>query len=1344
MKLISMHVDNFGGLRSYDYDFSEGLNVILQDNGWGKTTMAAFLKAMLYGFDSKRSKDITENERKKYYPWQGGSYGGTLDFEAEKNNYRIYRTFGLTSKGDSVRVVNLDKNITARIDPTKIGETLFKLDANAFQRSVFINQNGLSMDNAASSIHTRLNSIVSQANDVAAFDGAITALTQQVKIYEKTGSRGLIADINRQIEELQRQRVKAEKDIAEQDEARKRVLQIDQTIADINKQLVEKKKKLDEISGANKRQEANNKVIADLDKQIADLKQQLADLQNDLGGVIPTDTIINQVKKNKQVIANSDYQIRQLDEQIEKISEDYNKINIKYNGKLPTQAQLDELQNAYGKIAGATSASVEVKNTNDKLPLGYTLIKKAMDEDPEYVNLLQISMNNQDTLKKLIKNLETLEAEIYSEEKSWKDKKKRYESLKAEVNEAQKDIDNDEKYKTANLEGTISKLEKLQSLQQSVNIRQEELKKVKLTDYQQQLLVDAPKQLPTTIECNEIVSKVRDICDKQNYIKVLSSQLEGEKIKLESIKSSLDQISSVVKIDIKTVEKPSGSSGPSLIFAGFLVMIAAIALAVLVKPILALTAIIGVILIVLGTNANKKHKKQLEAYQSYQSALEKNRPMKTRQDELTKQVSDTQNSCVYHQQTIDDVNKTISAEKEKVYSWLEKWEIGNVELSESSFRIITDSFSNIQRFRNQDEEYKQKKKYVEEKSQTILTEFNAIKEIYPEIAKCSVSEALGQLRTIEFNCKIKDTKAKTALDNYIKFIKEEKLSEEEFAQETSPVAAKLKKNKAKTLGDLQLGLNLANEMLSPLELSVSTNDVDNVYRKAERMIDDYYQCVDKQKELDDRLKQKQAVIDDLQEKLQEKCSILQGCYSELSFTDRLANVRKDIDSFNKAKDNIEKLENDKKGLKDNSSKATLYIEGFIAIHGKFKPSSSDVLSEIINKTEMNSVLQVRQKEVEKQKANVLKTKSSEGIALDAKEEGLCYQIAEIEKKKETLLIENTQKNDLIRQADQSLEKYPDIIREIQQLYDQKQKAINKVAMLNKTIQLIKTAKENLADRYLSKVEDTFNNYMQVWLGNDSIRGILDINFNVRIEENDAIHVAEGYSTGYCDLIDFCMRLALVDTLFVKEQPFLILDDPFVNLDEEHLQKALELLNVMSADKQIIYFICHPIRGVEVDADSISKQEFAQLTKKTRKAISERKNICIVNSKTSKKLPKDMYKVVNNGIRLPIRIVNSNYVITNNIFSLNFAVENASYIKQATYELFFIDSIGHILNERKILEINDGKLSNDKIQFCLNSRDDSGNQYELMIKNSAQEDYEVLERIPFKASLSFVGTDSFDF
>ena len=34
-----------------------------------------------------------------------------------------------------------------------------------------------------------------------------------------------------------------------------------------------------------------------------------------------------------------------------------------------------------------------------------------------------------------------------------------------------------------------------------------------------------------------------------------------------------------------------------------------------------------------------------------------------------------------------------------------------------------------------------------------------------------------------------------------------------------------------------------------------------------------------------------------------------------------------------------------------------------------------------------------------------------------------------------------------------------------------------------------------------------------------------------------------------------MRLALVDTLFESEQPFLILDDPFVNLDVERLRQC---------------------------------------------------------------------------------------------------------------------------------------------------------------------------------------------
>ena len=62
-------------------------------------------------------------------------------------------------------------------------------------------------------------------------------------------------------------------------------------------------------------------------------------------------------------------------------------------------------------------------------------------------------------------------------------------------------------------------------------------------------------------------------------------------------------------------------------------------------------------------------------------------------------------------------------------------------------------------------------------------------------------------------------------------------------------------------------------------------------------------------------------------------------------------------------------------------------------------------------------------------------------------------------------MEYTQKSDFIRQADQSLEQYPDVVAQLRQLYDQKQKAQNTVIILKRTVHLITRAKENLAKRY---------------------------------------------------------------------------------------------------------------------------------------------------------------------------------------------------------------------------------------------------------------------------------------
>ena len=121
----------------------------------------------------------------------------------------------------------------------------------------------------------------------------------------------------------------------------------------------------------------------------------------------------------------------------------------------------------------------------------------------------------------------------------------------------------------------------------------------------------------------------------------------------------------------------------------------------------------------------------------------------------------------------------------------------------------------------------------------------------------------------------------------------------------------------------------------------------------------------------------------------------------------------------------------------------------------------------------------------------------------------------------------------------------------------------------------------------------------------------------------------------------------------------------------------------------------------------------------------------------------MYKVVE-GKELVIKPAKPDYTITNNIFSMNFVLKDAVIIRNHSYELFFIDANGHVLNDRQLIEIKDGKLSTERVRFCLNTRDDSGDQYELMIREIGQEDYEVIARIPFRAKLAFAGTFSFDF
>ena len=88
---------------------------------------------------------------------------------------------------------------------------------------------------------------------------------------------------------------------------------------------------------------------------------------------------------------------------------------------------------------------------------------------------------------------------------------------------------------------------------------------------------------------------------------------------------------------------------------------------------------------------------------------------------------------------------------------------------------------------------------------------------------------------------------------------------------------------------------------------------------------------------------------------------------------------------------------------------------------------------------------------------------------------------------------------------------------------------------------------------------------------------MDANMKLRVKEQGELRDTQWLSRGCQDLIGVCMRFALVDAMYPEEKPFLILDDPFVNLDDEHTKRALEMLDKIAQDHQVVYLVCNTSR-----------------------------------------------------------------------------------------------------------------------------------------------------------------------
>ncbi len=145
MIIEKVDIKSFGRITDLSLSFAESVNVIEGENESGKSTIAAFIKYMLYGFDASLGEEDAVDERRRRLNWDTGICQGTMTVRVGEKRYVISRTTvptetsgRVTYKEDS-SIIDMDTGAPA-FGKISAGEVFFGVDRELFENTAFVGQ----------------------------------------------------------------------------------------------------------------------------------------------------------------------------------------------------------------------------------------------------------------------------------------------------------------------------------------------------------------------------------------------------------------------------------------------------------------------------------------------------------------------------------------------------------------------------------------------------------------------------------------------------------------------------------------------------------------------------------------------------------------------------------------------------------------------------------------------------------------------------------------------------------------------------------------------------------------------------------------------------------------------------------------------------------------------------------------------------------------------------------------------------------------------------------------------------------------------------------------------------
>ncbi len=233
MILQKIEIEQFGGLKDYVLELSEGAWYLHGENEVGKSTLCAFIAAMFYGLPAKvRGAGVKGDSRNLYMPWGENYMAGNLYFKADGQEYVLSRRFGQTAKGDRCSLRSATDWQEIPIDKDEIGRRFLGVGEDAFRKTLFISQLGAAFEKGKEDeLMERLSNLEHTGDEDASLQVALRELERaRYELVSKTGRGGTLTQLEAEIETLNH----------ELSEAKQRHLSFQSLLAEIQTKTAEK------------------------------------------------------------------------------------------------------------------------------------------------------------------------------------------------------------------------------------------------------------------------------------------------------------------------------------------------------------------------------------------------------------------------------------------------------------------------------------------------------------------------------------------------------------------------------------------------------------------------------------------------------------------------------------------------------------------------------------------------------------------------------------------------------------------------------------------------------------------------------------------------------------------------------------------------------------------------------------------------------------------------------------------------------------------------------------------------------------------------------------------------